>query len=272
MGHMREYSRFKANLIFNSQKYASDWQLGLILVQVNNLLPYRLQRVHNISKQGKLSALIFTLFEDLCNSLHTFFKFLLRTYSMSVQILIRAIMKNRIPMMLYKLLKQSMVASTHIENFLKTPEHKLLEKTKTVRKLELQTFVLITLYSDRWRHHVCVLRSKAHDLLGTSLAAKGPGIVNLVIATTYSETRLLIQDGGRYEANLLGSISAFFFGLLEFLRCVFTSHQGNLIFSKAFCVCSVLIAWFSLAYFPKIPPTWEEKSVSLEQRLGNSSL
>ena len=68
---------------------------------------------------------------------------------MSVQILIRAIMKNRIPMMLYKLLKQSMVASTHIENFLKTPEHKLLEKTKTVRKLELQTFVLITLYSDR---------------------------------------------------------------------------------------------------------------------------
>ena len=175
------------------------------------MLTYRLQRGHNISKQDILSALIFILFDYLCNSLHTFFKFLLRTYSMSVQILIRAIMKNRIPMMLYKLLKQSMVASTHIENFWKTPEHKLLEKTKTVRKLELQTFVLITLYSHRWRHHVCVLRSKAHDLLGTSLAAKGPGIVNLVIATTYSETRLLIQDGGRYEANLLSSIFQHFF-------------------------------------------------------------
>ena len=175
--------------------------------------------------------------------------------------------------MLYKLLKQSMVASTHIENFLKTPEHKLLEKTKTVRKLELQTFVLITLYSDRWRHHVCVLRSKAHDLLGTSLAAKGPGIVNLVTATTYSETRLLIQDGGRYEPNLLGSICSIFFLLLEFLRCVFTSHQGNFIFSKAFCVCSVLMAWFSLAYFLKIAPR-EKKSqfLWLEQRRQFQSL
>ena len=189
---------------------------------------------------------------------------------MSVQILMRAIMKNRIPMMLYKLLKQSMVASTHIENFLKTPEHKLLEKTKTVRKLELQTFVLITLYPDRWRHHVCVLRSKAHDLLETSLAAKGPGIVNLVTATTYSETRLPIQDGGRYKPNLLGSIFSIFFGLLEFLRFVFTSHQGNFIFLKAVCVCSLLMAWFSLAYFPKIPPR-EKKSQFLWNNVVSSN-
>ena len=223
------------------------------------MLTYRLQRVHNISKQDILSALIFTLFDYLCNSLHTFFKFLLRTYSMSVQILMRAIMKNRIPMMLYKLLKQSMVASTHIENFLKTPEHKLLEKTKTVRKLELQTFVLITLYSDRWRHHVCVLRSKAHDLLGTSLAAKGPGIVNLVIATTYSETRLPIQDGGRYEPNLLAAFFRTFWN-----SCVVFLHltKVTLFFQKLF-VC-VVCSWrdFHLLISLKFPHVRRKVSFS----------
>lgn len=56
-------------------------------------------------------------------------------------------MKNRIPMPLYIPFKQSMVASTHIENFLMMPEHKLLQKTKTVRKLGAQTFALIKLHS-----------------------------------------------------------------------------------------------------------------------------
>ena len=165
--------------------------------------------------------------------------------------------------MLYKLLKQSMVASTHIENFLKTPEHKLLEKTNTVRKLELQTFVLITLYSDRWRHHVCVLRSKAHDLLGTSLAAKGPGIVNLVIATTYSETRLLIQDGGRYEANLLGSIFQHFFRTF-WNSCVVFSHltKVTLFFQKLFTCVVCSWRYFHLLISLKFPHVRRKVSFS----------
>ena len=54
-------------------------------------------------------------------------------------------MKNRIPMPLYIPFKQSMVASTHIENFFMISEHKLLQKRKTVRKLGVQTFALIKL-------------------------------------------------------------------------------------------------------------------------------
>ena len=171
--------------------------------------------------------------------------------------------------MLYKLLKQSMVASTHIENFLKTPEHKLLEKTNTVRKLELQTFVLITLYSDRWRHHVCVLRSKAHDLLGTSLAAKGPGIVNLVIATTYSETRLPIQDGGRYEPNLLAAFFRTFWN-----SCVVFLHltKVTLFFQKLF-VC-VVCSWrdFHLLISLKFPHVRRKVSFCGTTYIGSSNL
>lgn len=83
----------------------------------------------------------------------TFFKFLRRTYIISVQILMRAIRKNRIPMPLYIPFKQSIVTYTHIENFFWMPEHKLVQKRKTFRKFGVQTFALIKL--NNWQTCLC---------------------------------------------------------------------------------------------------------------------
>ena len=111
--------------------------------------------VHNNSKYSWLSILVSTSYTSQVNHTHqmfnrpTFFKFLRRTYIMSVQILMRAIMKNRIPMPLYIPFKQSIVTYTHIENFFCMPEHKLMQKRKTFRKFGVQTFALIELNNRR---------------------------------------------------------------------------------------------------------------------------
>lgn len=111
--------------------------------------------VHTNSKHSILSILVSTSFTSQVNHAHqmfnrpTFFKFLRRTYIMRVQILMRAIMKNRIPMPLYIPFKQSIVTNTHIENFFWMPEHKLMQKRKTFRKFGVQTFALIELNNRR---------------------------------------------------------------------------------------------------------------------------
>jgi len=79
------------------------------------------------------------------------------------------------------------------------PVHKLVQKRKISRKFGVQTFALIKL-NNRRRHHVCVLKSKAHDLLETSTAAWGYGISqedNDVIFSRYSMG--YFQYGGRYN-------------------------------------------------------------------------
>ena len=79
------------------------------------------------------------------------------------------------------------------------PVHKLVQKRKISRKFGVQTFALIKL-NNRRRHHVCVLKSKAHDLLETSTAAWGYGISqedNDVIYSRYSMG--YFQYGGRYN-------------------------------------------------------------------------
>lgn len=120
------------------------------------------------------------------------------------------------------------------------------------RKFGVQTFALIKL-NNRRRHHVCVLKSKAHDLLETSTAAWVYGISqedNDVIFSRYSMR--YFQYGGRYN-----SVTAFIhvrFNLYSWGRFVicfrmlwgkiscFESNECECAFSKKSITLTQLLA------------------------------
>ena len=95
------------------------------------------------------------------------------------------------------LFKPSMVVRTHIETFFISSEHKLLQKSKTVRKFGVQTFALIKLVGLWERNHVCILKRKAHDLLGTSLTARTPGSLTSFSSKLNLVPNLLIPNALR---------------------------------------------------------------------------